>query len=74
MKAQTKSQNEELQDQYRFLCLKRMLLKYDIKSFNISDTSLAKGLVRQILKRVEINEAMEDALQVFLFYFIYFIN
>jgi hypothetical protein len=40
--SQTK-QVEEIQEQYRLMQLKRMLLRYDVRSFNISDLSLAKG-------------------------------
>jgi len=46
------------------MCLKKMLLRYDIKSFNISDVSLAKGLVKYLLSRTDVAEAMQDALQV----------
>lgn len=62
--SESKSKNEEHREQYRLMCLKKMLLRYDIKSFNISDISLAKGLVRYILSRTDVPEAMQDALQV----------
>ncbi|KAL1915878.1 uncharacterized protein VTP21DRAFT_6266 [Calcarisporiella thermophila] len=56
--------DEELREQYRLMRLKRMLLKYSIRSFNVSDFSLAKGLVKYLVNRTDIDSAMEDALQV----------
>lgn len=34
---------DELREQYRLMQLKQMLMRYGIKTFNISDLSLAKG-------------------------------
>lgn len=62
--SESKVKTEEHREQYRLMCLKKMLLRYDIKSFNISDVSLAKNLVKYILSRTEFKEAMQDALQV----------
>lgn len=55
---------DELQEQYRLMQLKKMLLKYDIASFNVSDLSLALGLMRHILSRTDMIDVMPDALQV----------
>ncbi|KAK9768761.1 hypothetical protein K7432_000363 [Basidiobolus ranarum] len=55
---------EELREQYRLMQLKSMLLRYGIKVFNISDLALAKGLVSFIAAQVDVETAMDDALQV----------
>ncbi|KAJ3048663.1 hypothetical protein HK097_010321 [Rhizophlyctis rosea] len=55
---------DELREQYQLLRLKKMLLGYGIENFNISDKSLAKGLLRKILSRTDLLHAMDDALQV----------
>ena len=55
---------DELREQYRLMQLKKMLLKYGIKSFNVGDLGLAKGLMRYILERTDIPEALEDAMLV----------
>ncbi|KAJ3287176.1 hypothetical protein HK104_008726 [Borealophlyctis nickersoniae] len=55
---------EELRAQYGLLKLKRMLLGYGITGFNISDKSLARGLLRKILSRTDLPHAMDDAMRV----------
>ncbi|KAJ3027579.1 Kinetochore-associated protein 1, partial [Rhizophlyctis rosea] len=55
---------EELREQWQLLVLKRMLLGYGVEGFNISDKSLAKGLLRKILSRTDLLHAMDDALLV----------
>ncbi|KAJ3146968.1 Kinetochore-associated protein 1 [Geranomyces michiganensis] len=56
--------NDELREQYRLLKLKRMLVSYGIKTFNIADKNLAKSLPPRILSRLDFVHAMKDALQV----------
>ncbi|ORX95635.1 hypothetical protein K493DRAFT_371980 [Basidiobolus meristosporus CBS 931.73] len=60
----TLRRTEELREQYRLMQLKSMLLRYGIKVFNISDLALAKGLVSYIAAQVDVETAMDDALQV----------
>ncbi|TPX60794.1 hypothetical protein PhCBS80983_g01508 [Powellomyces hirtus] len=55
---------EELREQYRLLKLKRMLVSYGISTFNISDKTLAKTLLPRILSRLDVVNAMKDAIQV----------
>lgn len=55
---------DELREQYRLMQLKKMLLRYDISSFNVSDLALATGLMRHILSRTDMVNVMPDALQV----------
>ncbi|KAJ1679849.1 hypothetical protein EV182_001205, partial [Spiromyces aspiralis] len=57
-------QAAELREQYRLMCLKRMLLSYGIHSFNISRPKLAKNLVRRILKHTDKDGVVNDALQI----------
>jgi len=54
----------ELKGQYRLMQFKLMLLDYEIKSYNISKMSLAKGLVKYILSFISRPNAIDDALQV----------
>ena len=35
---------DELREQYRLLKLKKMVAKYQVKSFNVSDLSMATGM------------------------------
>jgi len=37
---------EEFQEQYRLLQMRKMLLRYGIKNFNISDSTMVKGRVK----------------------------
>ncbi|KAI9026821.1 rough deal protein C-terminal region-domain-containing protein [Hyaloraphidium curvatum] len=55
---------DELREQYRLMQLKKMLLRYEITSFNVSDLSLATGLMRHILSRTDLTDVMDDAMQV----------
>ncbi|KAJ3128527.1 hypothetical protein HK098_004157 [Nowakowskiella sp. JEL0407] len=55
---------EELKEVYRLLRLKRMLIRYGVKGFNISDVSVSANLLKIILSRVDIVDAMDDAMQV----------
>eukprot|EP00050_Salpingoeca_kvevrii_P009112 m.307220 g.307220 ORF g.307220 m.307220 type:complete len:2402 (-) comp19836_c0_seq1:32-7237(-) len=55
---------DELREQYRIMQLKHMMLNYGIRDFNLTDVSLARGLMRHILSRLDIATAMDDALQV----------
>ncbi|KAJ1653748.1 hypothetical protein IWQ61_006189 [Dispira simplex] len=57
-------QGDEIREQYRLMCLRKMLLTYGIKTFNISNMSLAKSLVQYITGQEDIPTAMSDALQV----------
>ncbi|KAJ1980589.1 hypothetical protein H4R34_002402 [Dimargaris verticillata] len=57
-------QGDELREQYRLMQLRKMLLTYGIRLFNISNMALAKGLVKYITAQVEVPTAMVDALQV----------
>ncbi|KAJ1967885.1 hypothetical protein IWQ62_001575 [Dispira parvispora] len=57
-------QGDEIREQYRLMRLRKMLLTYGIKTFNISNMSLAKSLVQYITSQVDIPTAMSDALQV----------
>ncbi|KND00003.1 uncharacterized protein SPPG_04350 [Spizellomyces punctatus DAOM BR117] len=60
----TTRKKDELREQYRLLKLKRMLIAYGITTFNISDKTLARGLLPRILGRIDLVNAMRDALQV----------
>ena len=53
-----------MREQARILRLKTMMVPYGILHFNLSDTSLARGLMQHILSRIDIPTAMDDALQV----------
>eukprot|EP00833_Pecoramyces_ruminatium_P003491 jgi/Orpsp1_1/1177523/evm.model.c7180000061775.1 len=54
----------ELKGQYRLMQFKLMLLDYEIKSYNISKMSMAKGLIKYILSFTSRPNAIDDALQV----------
>lgn len=66
---------EELHEQYRLMQLKKTLLKYDILSFNVSDTLQAKGNCRFV---VWLYHHRSFAFFFFFFYFnrlsMYFIH
>ncbi|KAJ3089821.1 Kinetochore-associated protein 1 [Quaeritorhiza haematococci] len=55
---------KEIQEQYRLIRLKRMLIDYGITKYNLSDLRMAKGLLKYIIGRVDVVHAMRDALQV----------
>ncbi|KAJ1974608.1 hypothetical protein H4R35_003528, partial [Dimargaris xerosporica] len=57
-------QGDELREQYRLMQLRKMLLTYGIRIFNISNMALAKGLVKYITAQVDVPTAITDALQV----------
>lgn len=59
----TTSLREELYEQFKLLKLKRMVLGYGIKTFNVSDINLAGRLVPFILRHVDVVGAVDDALQ-----------
>ncbi|KAJ1929435.1 hypothetical protein IWQ60_001182 [Tieghemiomyces parasiticus] len=54
----------ELREQFRLMRLRRMLLRYGVKVFNVSNLALAKGLVRYITSQVNEPRALADALRV----------
>lgn len=54
---------DELNEQYKLITLKRMILQYGINDFNVSDIDMAKRLVRYILFRCDKESAVSDALQ-----------
>ncbi|KAH9273082.1 hypothetical protein BASA83_004659 [Batrachochytrium salamandrivorans] len=56
--------NRDVAEQFRLMKLKKMMLKYDITSFNIANLSLAKRLLRHICKQTSELTAVHDALQV----------
>lgn len=53
---------DEFREQRRIMRLKRMLLPYGMSDFNLTDASLARGLMRHILSRVDVPSSLEDAL------------
>ena len=55
---------EELGEQRRLMELKEMMQKYAVRHFNLTDSSLARGLMKHILSRLDIPTALDDALQV----------
>ncbi|KAJ1564985.1 Kinetochore-associated protein 1 [Nowakowskiella sp. JEL0078] len=55
---------DELREQYRLLRLKRMLIKYGIKGFNISDLSLSKSLLKFVLAKTDFTDSIDDAMQI----------
>ncbi|KAJ1918265.1 hypothetical protein H4219_002737 [Mycoemilia scoparia] len=54
----------ELREQYRLMCLKKMLHTYNVQNFNISNIKMAKQLLYFIIKHTERDNALEDALKV----------
>ncbi|EDQ91102.1 uncharacterized protein MONBRDRAFT_24036 [Monosiga brevicollis MX1] len=58
------AQKSEFDEQYRILALRKMLLPYGISNFNISNTTLARRLVRHIACNLEQPTALQDAMQV----------
>lgn len=59
-----RARSEELQEQYRLMQLKKMLLRYGIKVAHISDVSIAKSLMRHIIANPVEAGVMDDALQI----------
>ena len=58
--------SDELREQYRLMQLKRMLLRYGIHVVNISDISLARGLVRAVVGHATepTDAVLRDGLQI----------
>lgn len=54
----------ELEAQYTLLKLKRMLLNYKIDDFDIGNRNQAKKLLPIILSRIDVENALEDAMLV----------
>jgi hypothetical protein len=54
---------EEINEQFKLMKLKLMVQKYGVKNFNVSDMNLASRLIPFILRHVEINDAIGDAIQ-----------
>ncbi|CAG8541754.1 10906_t:CDS:10 [Paraglomus occultum] len=55
---------EEFQEQYRLLQMRKMLLRYGIKNFNISDSTMAKGLLSHVLEHTDVDSVLEDSLMI----------
>ena len=54
----------ELVEQRRLMELKEMMQKYAVRHFNLTDSSLARGLMKHVLNRLDVATALDDALQV----------
>ena len=57
-------QTDEITEQYRIMRLRGMLQTYGIKQFNLTDTSLVRGLLNYLLARQDMETALDDALQL----------
>lgn len=55
---------DEIREQRRLMHLKEMMQKYGIRHFNLTDTRLARGLVKHVLSRFDVETALADALQL----------
>ena len=58
------SKQAEFREQSRIMRLKEMLLPYGLSDFNLSDTRLARGLMRHLAARIDSEESLAHALQV----------
>jgi hypothetical protein len=55
---------DEIREQHRLMHLKEMMQKYGIRQFNLTDTRLARGLMKHVLSRFDVVSALADALQL----------
>lgn len=56
--------HQEINEQYKLMKLRKMILKYGIKNFSVTDIPMVKKIVPYILRQVDVLEALQDALQV----------
>eukprot|EP00842_Homolaphlyctis_polyrhiza_P004681 jgi/Hompol1/5213/HPOL_001920-RA len=56
--------HKDVEEQYRLMQLRVMMMKYGILSFNFANMGLARRLLWHILKQVDKPDAIRDALQV----------
>ncbi|KAJ2492558.1 hypothetical protein IWW37_001313 [Coemansia sp. RSA 2050] len=54
----------DISDQYRLMCLKRMLLSYGLHDFHISNTKMACPLLQWLVRKTDSSTIMSDALQL----------
>lgn len=60
--------SQEFQNHYQILNLKSMLLPYGMANENLSNPRVAHNLIKAIVSKLDIDSAVEDALQVVLAY------
>lgn len=56
------SHTTEIREQYRIMELRSMLQRYGIQGHNLTDVSLARGLLLHITSRDDVPHALDDAL------------
>ncbi|KAJ2870062.1 hypothetical protein GGH93_005857 [Coemansia aciculifera] len=54
----------EITEQYRLMCLKRMLLSYGLHDFHISNTKMAYPLLQWLVRKTDSSTIMSDVLQL----------
>ncbi|KAJ1931645.1 hypothetical protein FBU59_006643, partial [Linderina macrospora] len=54
----------EIREQYRLMCLKRMLFSYGLPDFHISNTRMAYPLLQWLVRKTDSPGIMADALQL----------
>lgn len=52
----------EIREQFRIMELRAMLQRYGIQGYNLTNASLARGLLLHITSRDDVSTAMEDAM------------
>ncbi|KAI8322272.1 hypothetical protein GQ54DRAFT_297499 [Martensiomyces pterosporus] len=62
--AELSRRNLEIREQYRLMCLKRMLFSHGLPDFHISNTKMAYPLLQWLVQKTDSETVMADALQL----------